>query len=918
MPKDILSDVTLTASHGKPVELPQGTSIADVEFAREGQDLTLQLPDGNNITISGYFNHMPDILAGGGARLSPEIVQAFLPPSHPGEYAQAGEAAASDAGAAVGKITEVVGEAFIVRGGEKIVAKVGAEVHQGDVIQTGDKGAVNILFADNTTFAISQNARLSVDQFSYDADSHEGSSFFSMLQGMFVYTSGLIGKEDPASVNINTPVGSIGIRGTVVTGNIMPAGQESTITVVDGAIVITNAGGTLALGDAFDTATLTGYDTTPKDSGTMTSAAFTSTYSALSPVASDIFTGVSNGTYKAPGSNDGTAPDAPVPAPDAPQDGSNTPQPAPVDGAPAGTAPNMPAPNAPAPTGQMPPGPAPIGVAPDGTMIMPPPPGAVPPPPGSAPPPDGTMQQGTMPAPMGTQPLPMGTQPLPMGTQPLPGDGTQPLQPAPQMQSPTAPLTAPLTAPMEGSFSPTAPLPSSGGSTFGGTTGGSTFGGTPGSTFGGTGTTAPAGTTGGTAGGGSTAPGTGGTTMAPPPPPPNPAPPITPEVRFLFSNTYLNNTPGNIADDGIPLLGFGLTGTTLLLGHIDFRGFDPATVDLSITSRNGTVLNLNAVNNTLETPGNSLFYSGTAPSAATTLTAAANPIVYFDLDNNNLYLNISDRFTLINNIQGPFDYRLTVTDQLGHSAVHDFGLIFNSPTPGGPMNILVGDHGVSSNPNLPGAAFPDTMAGTTGNDLYYGRDGNDLMTSGVAGQDVLIGGNGNDQMRVQQGAQARLFGQAGDDILTFDSDTFITDGFSYADGGAGDDHVFLGTVGVGSTGQNFDFTLAAINKQLFNVEQLKLSSPNAGFHTLTLDFQDIFDMTDSNHNLRILNDPAGSNINEVEINLSGWSIPVATPTSYTANTGLHSVTATHNGQTVTLVIDTGIALGTSGINVSIN
>ncbi len=317
MPKDIAAETTVTFHASTPVQLPSGDFVSNAQFAREGADLTLTSPDGHSIRIEGYFNTTvhPDIATADGAHFSPQMVEAFLPPQHPNQLAAAAEAPANDS-TPVGKITEVTGHATIIhQGGATEAIKLGAAVHQGDVIQTADKGAVNILFSDNTTFAISQNARLSVDQFTYNAHEHTGSSFFSMLQGVFVYTSGLIGKEDPGQVGINTPVGSIGIRGTVVAGDIHPAGQDSHITILDGAIVVTNAGGTLEMNASFDTATLSGYHLAPTDSGHMDSSAFTNTYGGLQSVTGHTFDNITKGIFHTPETP--VAPQAPVQMPDA-------------------------------------------------------------------------------------------------------------------------------------------------------------------------------------------------------------------------------------------------------------------------------------------------------------------------------------------------------------------------------------------------------------------------------------------------------------------------------------------------------------------------------------------------------------------------------------------------------------------------
>jgi hypothetical protein len=290
MPKDMPADAKVeVATAGKAIELPSGHFIANAELTREGLDLHLTGPDGQTIVIEGYFalDPAPDLVSSDGGRLTPQLVDAFLPPERVGEYASSGQVA-NDASPA-GRITEVVGEATIVRAdGTRIPAEAGAPVFQGDVIETSKTGAVNIQFADNTTFAVSESARLSIDQFVYNAAEQSGSSFFSMLQGVFVYTSGIIGKSDPGSVNIETPVGSIGIRGTVVAGQILPAGQESKITILDGAIALTNGSGTQELSSSFQTVSLTSYQSQPVMT-TMDAQSFSAIYEALAPVANDTF-----------------------------------------------------------------------------------------------------------------------------------------------------------------------------------------------------------------------------------------------------------------------------------------------------------------------------------------------------------------------------------------------------------------------------------------------------------------------------------------------------------------------------------------------------------------------------------------------------------------------------------------------------
>ena len=285
----------INAATTDDIKLPDGGAfISNASFIRSGLDLYMVAPDGQTVVLEGYFTHTPapNIMTIDGGKLTSAMVEAFLPPQYAGQYAEAMQTA-TDASPA-GKITDISGDAVIVRAdGTRVPATTGTLIYAGDVIETSADGAVNILFADNTTFAISESARLSVDDFTFNAETESGSSFFSLLQGMFVYTSGLIGKNDPASVGIETPVGSIGIRGTVVAGHISPAGEESQITIIDGAIVVTNASGVTEMNDHFGTISLSGHDSAPVNLGKMSFDAFMQSFQSLAPVAGGTLRGVS-------------------------------------------------------------------------------------------------------------------------------------------------------------------------------------------------------------------------------------------------------------------------------------------------------------------------------------------------------------------------------------------------------------------------------------------------------------------------------------------------------------------------------------------------------------------------------------------------------------------------------------------------
>ncbi len=240
---------TILQIDGDAVELPDSSYISHADFSRDGMDLVLDGPQGE-LVVEGYFaaDNAPMLTADDGSALSPELVNSFLKASP--EYAM--NSSMSDV-SPVGAVQEMSGEATVTRiDGSSEPMHMGTPIYQGDIVETAADGAVNIVFSDDTSFAVSEDARLAIDEYVFDPGTEAGVQNFSVLKGLFVFTSGMIGREDPDDVHIETPVGSIGIRGTIIAGDV----NEGEITVIEGAIVLRDLqGNEVTLSDQFETAT---------------------------------------------------------------------------------------------------------------------------------------------------------------------------------------------------------------------------------------------------------------------------------------------------------------------------------------------------------------------------------------------------------------------------------------------------------------------------------------------------------------------------------------------------------------------------------------------------------------------------------------------------------------------------------------
>jgi hypothetical protein len=110
-------------------------------------------------------------------------------------------------------------------------ASTGDLVYRGDVIQTGADGALSITFADGTTFNVSRNARMAVNEFVYDPNGHANSSLMSLTKGTFTFIAGNVAHT--GDMKVDTPVGTMGIRGTAPRVEIQDDGTVKFSTLVE-------------------------------------------------------------------------------------------------------------------------------------------------------------------------------------------------------------------------------------------------------------------------------------------------------------------------------------------------------------------------------------------------------------------------------------------------------------------------------------------------------------------------------------------------------------------------------------------------------------------------------------------------------------------------------------------------------------
>ncbi len=168
-------------------------------------------------------------------------------------------------GDAIGIVNEATGDVFIVhKDGTSEQAVAGMPVFADDIVATGTDGAVEVVFKDGTTFSLGSNGQMRLDNLIYDPAGNDNGLDATIVKGSFVFITGNVGSAEGEGVSIDTPAGTIGIRGT--SGGVAQDPQTGTWIFTlfrdpDGTLsrfVVTNPAGQQLLDQEFETTEVAG------------------------------------------------------------------------------------------------------------------------------------------------------------------------------------------------------------------------------------------------------------------------------------------------------------------------------------------------------------------------------------------------------------------------------------------------------------------------------------------------------------------------------------------------------------------------------------------------------------------------------------------------------------------------------------
>lgn len=113
-----------------------------------------------------------------------------------------------------GVVQSSQGSATVTRGGQETPADPGMKLQVGDVLATGSNGSLGVIFRDDSTLSLGPDSSLVVREFLFSPAEHRLGLVARLTKGTMAYLSGVLGKLAPEAVRFETPVATIGIRGT--------------------------------------------------------------------------------------------------------------------------------------------------------------------------------------------------------------------------------------------------------------------------------------------------------------------------------------------------------------------------------------------------------------------------------------------------------------------------------------------------------------------------------------------------------------------------------------------------------------------------------------------------------------------------------------------------------------------------------
>jgi hypothetical protein len=121
-------------------------------------------------------------------------------------------AAQAPADEPIGNVATLTGSASVIRNKNSIPLKLQDDIFMNDVLQTSANSTLGVTFNDATTFNLTANAKITVDNFVYEDGGKQNKALFGIARGTVAFIAAAVAKS--GDMKISTPTATLGIRGT--------------------------------------------------------------------------------------------------------------------------------------------------------------------------------------------------------------------------------------------------------------------------------------------------------------------------------------------------------------------------------------------------------------------------------------------------------------------------------------------------------------------------------------------------------------------------------------------------------------------------------------------------------------------------------------------------------------------------------
>ena len=174
---------------------------------------------------------------------------------------------AANASENIGKISELKGNGEIVRD-DKYQAELEFGILSMDNVQTGN-GRLKIDFIDGSELRVTEQSRITIDDFVYDPNPDKGKMAVTFLSGTARFATPKNKRINQENVSIKTPTAQISVRGTDFTITVDESGRSLVILLPNefglpsGEILVSTASGSVVLNRSFQSTVASLNETNP-------------------------------------------------------------------------------------------------------------------------------------------------------------------------------------------------------------------------------------------------------------------------------------------------------------------------------------------------------------------------------------------------------------------------------------------------------------------------------------------------------------------------------------------------------------------------------------------------------------------------------------------------------------------------------